>query len=378
VKTLLKNKKRRILFAAVITFLAMCALIVFFVMGMQRGSSFAGGLRVFHFNPAEGRLEGTAVNVPHGPREMLVQTMVNHFYGSPRYSSLQRLWPEDLGVVSIVYRDDLVGIAFPREYRQMTPPEEALFRMGLALTLMELSFVERVLIWVDGEGNKPPMHFAQWLNRWLDGEERSDEWWWDAGAVTIETANTMANNPSLSPGVMASRVITLYFVCAEGEGLITETFVDDYINLHRLVESKLSYLIAGPSQGNENAMRVIPPETRVRMVNYESESRSLYVDFSGDFMNRFIGNQHISRLMLQSIVNTLTFAENTDWNTRVERVFFLVDSQRHEIFHGVTDFNLGFVYDHDMILVGEEPEEEPYENGEEDEVTVGPRGDDEE
>jgi spore germination protein GerM len=252
-----------------------------------------------------------------------------------------------------------------------------LFRSGLVLTLTELPFVERVLIWVDGEGQKPPMAFSEWLLRWLNDEEESDEWWWDASAVVVETANNVANNPSLSPGVMASRVITLYFVCAEGEGLITETFVDDYIDLHRLAESKLLYLIAGPSQ--EYAMRIIPPETRIRMINYEPSNRSLYVDFSGEFMSRFFGTPQTARLMLQSIVNTLTLiSNNEDMNTRVDRVFFLVDSQRHEVFHGVTDFNLAFMYNQDITLVDEEdPEYDPEENGEDD-VPVGPRGDDDE
>ncbi|MCL2603367.1 MAG: GerMN domain-containing protein [Defluviitaleaceae bacterium] len=378
-KKVLNNPKRRIIFAVMIFIIMAGALAVFFIWGTRGNNVSVGGLRVFHFNPGEGRFEGTAVNVPSSSRDLQVQTLINHYYSPPRNTALTGLWPEGLGVISVVYRGDLVGISFPREYREMTSLEESLFRAGLVLTLTELPFVERVLIWVDGEGDKPLMPFEKWLSIWVDEtEEENEEWWWDPSAVTIETASTVTNDPSLSPGVMASRVITLYFVCADGEGLITETFVDDYIDLHRLAETKLLYLIAGPSLENEKAMRVIPPETRIRIINYEPESRSLYVDFSGDFMNRFIGNAHISRLMLQSIVNTLTSTDNTDWTSRVERVFFLIDSQRHEIFHGVTDFNLGFVYGHDMTLVDEEPEYDPHVEDEDDEVPVGPRGDDDE
>jgi len=77
----------------------------------------------------------------------------------------------------------------------------------------------------------------------------------------------------------------------------------------------------------------------------------MYVDLSGDFMSRFSGSRELARLMLQSIVNTLTLNGNNQ--ERVNNVFFLIDSDRYDVFHGVLDFDAAFTYDHDIILYEE-------------------------
>jgi hypothetical protein len=342
---------------------ALATAFIFHLRDDNRGAS--GGLRVFYYNPAEGRLQPVAVTIPVGTFREQIDAMISRFYDPP--APWEGLWPKGLGLIDTMHYGDLVGLALPPEYRELQPSEEALFRTALSLTLMELPFVERVLIWVAGE-EFPPHTFPEWVRLWIYDEE-------EAGAWIVETPQTVVNNPRISPGLMRTRTITLYFVCADGESLVKETFVDEYIDVHRLAEIKLQYLIAGPS--GENAMHVIPPETRVRLVNIDRGTFSMYVDLSGDFASRFIGSPAIARLMLQSIVNTLTLIGNNEITVR--QVFFLIDSDRYDVFHGVSGFNLAFEYDHDITLVEyeEDPEDPTGDNGEED-VTVGPRGDDEE
>jgi hypothetical protein len=368
-KNLLTKHKRKLILAGTVVVL-LIGITVFFALNTRSGNMFGGGLRVFYYNPAEGMLEGVSVNIPALSRSSQIERMIAHFYNPPRNTALEGLWPQWMAYTSIVFYGDLVGIAFPPEYRRMTAMEEALFRTGLTLTLTTLPFIDRVLVWVDGEGEKPPVPFEEWVR---------DEEMWDMNAVAVNSTATVINNPQISAGVVQPRTFVLYFVCAEGEGLITEIIEDDYVDTHRLAEFKLQYLIAGPSA--EGAMRLIPPETRVRQVMYDPVGRSLYVDFSGDFMSRFSGSQKLAQLMLQSIVNTLTLPANNEALTRVNRVFFTVDSERYEVFHGVGNFNLGFELDHDFVLVDEEEPDEEYdpENGEEeDDVPVGPRGDEDE
>jgi germination protein M len=360
-KKIYKKHKRKILTTAVILLLVTGALLLY-LLGSRGGEVTVSGLRVFYYNPSDGLLSSNAVTLVATNPEAQVNAMFAHF-------ARQDVWPEGLNYIYLELYGDLVGVVFPPEYRSIPPLEEALFRAALVLTLTELPFVERVLVWIHGEGDKPYIPFAEWLR---------DESLWDTNAVAVENANTVSNNPSITAGVMRQRTIVLYFVRADGEGLITETLVDEYIDVHRLAETKLQYLIAGPSI--EGAMRIIPPETRIRMINYDPGHRSLYVDFSIDFSSRFIGNHTLAALMLQSIVNTLTLEANSEWQTRVHQVYFLINSERLETFHGVSNFHSAFRYDHDITLV--EDIEEPYnddndeENG--DDIPVGPRGDDEE
>ncbi|MCL2203263.1 MAG: GerMN domain-containing protein [Defluviitaleaceae bacterium] len=335
------------------------------LMVHSRYAGVSGGLRVFYFNPAVGRLESVAMAVPAGTPQSQIEAMLGRFYTPP--PSLEGLWPLELGLVDITLDGDRVGIALPPDFRDMTAFAQTKLRSGLTLTLTELPFVQEVLFWVHGEGEKPAMHFAEWIRH---------EEYWDMGAVRIESPATVENNPTISPGMMAARTITLYFVCIDGEGLVTETFIDDYVDMHRLTEFKLEYLIAGPVR--ENAMHIIPPETRIRSVIADRPTNSIYVDFSGDFLSRFAGNWRLAQLMLQSVVNTLTLPGNNDFP--FHRVFFLVDSERIDVFHGVGSFDSAFTYDHEMILVEEDPYDpyyDPYEYEEED-VPVGPRGEDEE
>jgi len=300
--------------------------------------------------------------------------MIAHFYSPP--SNRQGLWPQSLGLVAVgtlpyyneAYPENetgvLAAIALPPDFRYLTAKAQAMLRIGLTLTLTELPDITQVLFWVAGEGNKPSHDIHDWLPY---------PQYWDNQAVRVETFQTVANNPVISPGVMRARIITLYFVSEDGQSLVTEVFFDDYVDQQRLAEEKVMHLLDGPLV--EGAVGLIPPETRVRMVNLDRATFSVYVDFSSDFESRFTGSPQLAHRMLQSIVNTLTAPDNNIFT--VNQVFFLIDSQRVSTFHGVRGFDQAFVYDHPLQLVYEEAYPSPYPTPY-DEVPVGPRGDDDE
>jgi len=335
--------KKKITLAALACAAVLVVGIMAFIFWPRAQEGALGGLQVFYLNASDGRLQPVNVTIGGGSAVSQIDALVARFYNPP--SALTGLWPAGMPIVGLAFYDGVAGVALPPEYRALSAVDEALFRVGLTLTLLELPFVERVLFWVAGEGEYPYLP--------LDEVVRSEPYW-AALAARVETAYTIDNNPSISPGVMQARTLTLYFVCADGYGLITETYTDEYIDIHRLAEIMLNHLIMGPA--TENALRLIPPETRVRHVNAEvvGVRRSLYIDLSGDFMSRFIGTQAQARLMLQSIVNTLTLPANQrDVLNRIYEVFFLIDSQRYETFHGVANFHMYFTYDHAITLVDE-------------------------
>jgi hypothetical protein len=125
-------------------------------------------------------------------------------------------------------------------------------------------------------------------------------------------------------------------------------FVPD-VNLHTRTQNILERLIE--VQDSPGVFPLIPPETRVRLVITDADAPGVYVDFSSEFHNNFSGTTAQAHMMLQSIVHTVL--EN---NRQRSRVFFLIDSDRWEEFHGVSGFDMGFTADESFML-GFVPEE---------------------
>jgi spore germination protein GerM len=350
-----KNHMRFILPAAVAVLAVVVLGMVIFLVQRSRSDATTGGLRVYYFNPSEGRLQGVDVTIPAGPPMMQLNALLTRLTNPP--SSLKGVLPGGMSLPELDFHEGLAGVALPYIYNEMPVFDMALFRTALTLTFTQLPFVERVMFLVAEEGEEPLTQLAEWLR----AEENRD---FPGGR--IESPLTVANDPSITPGAVRPRTITLYFVCADGVGLVTETFTDEYMDEHRMAEFKLNHLIAGPE--GDNAMRIIPPDTTIRTISFDRDPNRLYVDFSGEFSSRFIGSPALAGLMLQSIVNTLTLPSNQrrNWEDRVLQVSFAVNTERPEVFHGVTGFNLPFTYDHGITLESDIPDDpDPDTNGEE-------------
>jgi germination protein M len=249
----------------------------------------------------------------------------------PINPSLSRIWPHvdfaDFfrgfyfdGVVLIVMFSDL--------YREMSPLEEALFRSAFTLTMVGMGFIETVELHIEGaEGVLP--------------------------TVYRETSRTIANSPPVSPTMLSSGQFTLFFIDESGEGLVTEIYEATDVDQHQRERFLIQRLIEGPS--NEGTFSAIPEGTRVRDVTPDAVA-GVYVNLSREFLTQFSGSSTQARMMLYSIINTLTF------NLGHRRVHFLIEAERLEQFHGVVDFHLGFTFDETMMLDYSPPEDEPGEN----------------
>jgi len=367
----IKKNPRLAITVAVLLVLILGIVVWVLTSNLREHGRGAIGLRVYYYDADAGMLVGVPTTIAAGTTLAEINALLDGFYNSR--SGLPSLWPADTRLVDLYFYGGTAGIALSAEHRDVPAFYEALFRTALTLTFLEHRFVEEVLFWIDGDGEKDVP-----FRTWLQYEDYRDN-----AAIRIETANTIDNNPSISPGVMREHNVTLYFVNAEGTGLITQTFTNEYVDIHRWVELTTDMLVANVDE--DYAMRIIPSETRVRWVMRDTDARSVYVDLSGDFMSRFEGTPKQAGLMLQSIVNTLTLNDNNPdgagaLTQQVNQVFFLVDGNRYETFHGVLDFNLAFEYNHDIRLEGiYEPDPYyPYDPYYEEDVTVGPRGDDDE
>ena len=369
----IKKNPRVAIIAAVLLVLMLGIATWILTAGLRTHGRGAIGLHVYFYDADAGMLVGVSRTIPAGEHLAQVNSLLNSFCNPP--SGLQGLWPAGTQRVALDYYEGTVGIVLSAEHRVVPAMYEALFRTALSLTFLHLPFVEEVIFWVYGDGDKNGVPFETWL--------RNEEYR-DPTAIRIETVATVDNNPTITPGVIRERAVTLYFLDTQGEKLFTQTFVE-YVDIHRWIEFTVDMLIAGPDE--DNGMRIIPPETRVRWVVRDRSTgvNSVYIDLSGDFVSRFEGTPQQAGLLIQSIANTLTLNVNNPdgWGAPVNNVFFLVDGDRYETFHGVLDFNLAFTYNHEIRLDGvyqPEPYDpyDPYDPYYDEDVTVGPRGDDDE
>jgi len=288
-------------------------------------------IEVYFFDATSGRLVSELRQWPD--TITWTEAIIGFLMGEPINSRLTHTWP-GFGVadfITDIYMEDtMLVVTFSDLYWEIPPVEEVVFRSAFTLTMIGLEFVDSVLLRVDGY-------------------ERQVEW--------LESAETIANAPPISPILRPGiTTFTLFFGHESGEGLVIETYETMVSAVPRLrARAMLERLIAGPT--TEGAVASIPAETRVLHVELHGES-GIYVDLSSEFVTRFSGTQSQAQMMIASITNAVI--ENTG-SPRTRRVFFLIDSERREEFHGVPDFNLGFVFDETMMLgYGQEDESEDY------------------
>jgi len=218
-----------------------------------------------------------------------------------------------------MYGSTLTAV-FCESYLEILPLQEALFRSAFTLTMLGLPFVDNVII---RAGNH------QWA----------------------ETTETIQNAPTISPVRLVDTQLILYFIDELGEGLVREYFEATDVDFQQLAREALERLIEGPTI--EGVVSLVPSETRIRNVVSVTETASIYVSLSGEFLTRFSGSTAQASQMIYSIVNTVI--ENSPQGVRPWQVFFLIDSDRRDEFHGVTDFDTGFEYNERIVFGFVEP-----------------------
>jgi len=307
----------------VVALLAIGSITLAIVLRQQGRDIFSPNqMQVYFFNPLEGRLNSEGRQWPYGNQHDWVSAALGHLR-FPNSSRLVSTWPDInplLGVEEIPFfmnaamNESTLIIDFHDSYLDVPPLHEALFRSALTLTMVGLPFIDEVKIRVG-----------------------DNEW--------IESAETIANAPSLSPARLTSTQLVIYFIDESGEGLIREYYNAVEIDARRQAQAALQRLIDGPVA--DGMFSAIPAETRVlAIIPILEPPRSIYVNLSGDFL-RFVGTPAQTRLVIASIVNTVL--ENSGPGWRQAQVFFLIDSSREQL-PGIDDFTRGFIYDETAVL----------------------------
>jgi germination protein M len=298
---------------------------VYIFLDIPRDDSDVFKLPVFYFNANTGRLEPETHSLLPG-QDWLNMTW-SFLAETPRTPALSGIWPEGSGLLlSWQLNGNVLEVVFSSAYHDIPPMEEALFRSSLVWTMTGLPFVDHVLI------------------NLYDTE---------AEPLALESRRTVVINPAVSPVRQTTRTFTLYYVSEDHDRLAAEQRTSNTVDMDQIERYIVTQLIEGPE--NDGLVGSIPPETRVLEVRIEDYT--CYVNLSADFISRFNSGASLARLMVYSIVNSLTDRENY---SHVRRVQFLIDSERVENFHGVADFNQAFERDESFFL-GYEAEAEDIE-----------------
>jgi germination protein M len=307
------NKKKKIIIisAAVMLIIAAAGFFVWFSFNRQDPDAFR--LNIYYFNPVTVRLESTAHILPPGEENEWPEMAVNHFVENSQIPSFTGVWQgEERFITGWRMENDVFCAEFPHEYNHLPPLEEAMFRAAFVWTMTGLPFVNSVQFSVEG-----------------------------ADSVTLESRRTVVIDPVISSIRLTTRTFTLFFVNAEHDALVPEVFTSSTVDMDQVEKYILTQLIEGPV--NEDLVAVIPPETKI--IDIVTEEYTCYVNLSNEFVNRFSGSTSAARLMVYSIVNTLT--ENL---SHVRRVQFLIDSERVDQLHGLTDFHQAFEQDETLHI----------------------------
>ena len=292
--------------------------IIIFVIYERHSDENDVGVDVYFFDSVGGYLASEFRDLSHLNAREHVEATLRYFVSEPTNSKLTCVVPADAELVELITEiliENGVLTAITSDYYLNMPPiDEVLFRSAFTLTMVGLPYIDSVVFVL------------------TDGEER------------FESAETIANNPLISPTRRTVEDFTLFFVDESGEGLVTRLFESVDVNLHRREQQILELLI-----GNQNVpgvLPLIPADTRVLDVRIELDAGGIYVDFSSEFYRGFSGNTAQARLMLQSVTHTML--ENISGTPR--RVFFFIDTERLEEFHGLSDFDLEFTIDETVML----------------------------
>jgi len=279
-------------------------------------------MQIYFFNPTEGYLQAESRPWPYGFARDWVAAAIGHLRFAPNSRDLVSAWPDInplLGVeetpflLDFVINERTLIVDFSDAYMEMSPMQEALFRSAFTLTMVHLGFIDEVKIRTGG---------FEWL----------------------ESAETIANAPTISSARLADTQFTLYFIHESGEGLVREIYDAVDVDMGQRARFALERLIDGVAP--EGAISAIPADTRIIAVIPATETASVYVNLSGEFLSNFRGGPMQAQLMTAAIVNTVLENSPGMW-----QVFFLIDSMREEHVPGIGDLSGAFEYD-ETVMVG--------------------------
>ena len=329
-----KRKAKKSPVFLIVCLLAILTAAVFWFIWSQPGSSTQADtqpINLYFINTASNTWKTEARKITVGKRTDMISEALSLLVAGPRDTTLTKSVPSP-SLISLVTLEpgtrtgadgqneeyNIVEIVLSEEYSALSGTDAVICINAIVHTLTELDFVH-------------DLHFTLGEEELMNGR-------------LLNRSNVLLGDAPIAPEVVASRDVLVYFADDELMHLVAEERSVE-VSLNKPHERYIvEALLKGPQA--EHSVPTIPAETKLRSVYFEGDM--CYVDFTQEFVNKFEGGTSMERLMVYSIVNSLTEL------THIKKVKFLVEGDNildSKNFH--LDLSTAFERDAEMIDTGE-------------------------
>ena len=295
--TVMKNRKNIIIASAAV--LAAVAAVIIIVLLNYDFPAYKAKLDMYYLNEQNTGIIAEQHTIRYSDKYGLVGEIIDELRSGPDDSRHGRIMPSDTEILSISFTDDeSVVIDLSGQYLTEDASRNVLNTYAVTKSVCSDGNLKRVMVTVNGgeitdqDGNRLGYVAAADIN--LEDEEYSSE----------------------------MRDVVLYFADQSGSGLVREDRTITITDQQPVEQYIINELIKGPASGDMQS--VLSPDTVLMSVDVEDNI--CYLNFKSNFLSKNSGGEAHERLVIYSIVNSLT-----ELNT-INRVQFLMDGKRVDTF----------------------------------------------
>lgn len=318
-------KVKKIVIAGLLAAFAAIALIgLFAYMGYVKKSEGLMDVNLYYYNPADSKIVAEKRSITKTDDRNQIITLVEAAYREgPKTPNLLRAVPDGVDF-DITNNGKMLGnvvdINLSSDFNDLSESARLVCIGSIVYTFSDISFVDNVRLSADGE------NIADKYNMY------------GKNTASLNKDNVV-NNPIINPEKINRQKVVLYFLNEKGVKLVPEERSIEVKQSQTLEYQIVEQLIAGPAESGNSA--VIPQGTKVKDI--KTEEGICYVNLTSDFVNKLSGSTEREKLIIYSIVNSLT-----ELNT-VNKVQFLIEGEKISEFKGHYDFSKTFERDESLI-----------------------------
>lgn len=227
---------------------------------------------------------------------------------------------DNVTVTDISFNEDTLVIDFSHEYNNLDRVAEVMLRSATVKTLCQISGVEYVEIYVEGQPLK--------LKADLEIGRMSDS----------EFIDNLGSNVNFTQTVD----VPVFFAASSGEGLKESIYRIENTGYLSLAELAMYQLVNGPIEGQDDVLATIDDGTKLNSIVVRDGTA--YVDLNKAFMKTVKGIS--AEQTVYSVVNSLTSIPS------IKRVRFLIEGETVKSL-GTVNMTSSFDFNTDIVLPAE-------------------------